>query len=190
MTPDGATLLPDVAINFVENPGPPAQVAADGTFKMTLATWHGFTLDLRPQPPWHIESIFQSGKKITGERLSVLPDRTWGQVEIHVSEAHGTLLGSVRAAGDQVFMISVLEGSGAAVKPASGTVTRDREFKFSLDLPPGDYRVLAWPPGVNVPYLEEDFLVSAARYVQRVHVPADETITIHLDPIPKELGAQ
>jgi hypothetical protein len=188
VTADGSALPPDLTINFISdplrNPGPPVQVAADGVVKTILATSQTFTVELNPQPPWHIEHIRQSGTDIAGH-LRVQPDGTWGKLEIQVSDAHGTVQASVQADGGY-FFIHVLQGRGSQVKEAAFQFQRSTQFKF--DLAPGDYRVLALPSGAKLPYLEEEFLASATRYVQPVHVVDGQTVSIRIEPVPKGLG--
>jgi hypothetical protein len=188
VTPDRAALPHNLAINFVSdqwsNPGPPVQVPAGGALKASLATSQSFTVELSPQQPWHIESIRQSATDIAGH-LRPQPDGTWGQIEIQVSDAHGTVQASVQAqVGD--FLIHVLEGRGSHINEVAFQFQRNTQFKF--DLAPGDYRVLVLPPGAKLPYLEEEFLASATRYVQPVHVVEGKTVLMKVEPIPKGFG--
>jgi hypothetical protein len=194
VTTDDGSALPAGEVSFSfsflprGSPGPAALVSPDGTFKEALSCADSYWMELSgPPPPWHIQSVKQDGREITGHPLQPLPDGSWGAIEVVVSHSYGSMQALLHVENDQDYVVRILRERGAAYTVFAFLGFLGPGHKFELkNLPPGDYRVLLSKRGVELPFLEPTYVASHSKFFATVHVVEGQASKVELDPVPDD----
>ena len=165
-----------------------AQIGPDLKFVVPLSPSESYRIRLDAANPWHIQSIMQGGKDITGGAIQVQPDGSWGAVEIVASQSYGSIDGSVLQANGDDCVVRVIERQDGILRVVATPFTQGAEHRFGVaSLAPGEYFVLASRRSAQIPYLEAEYLVSRADVAQ-VHVIVGNPSHLTLNPVPDDSG--
>jgi hypothetical protein len=164
------------------------QIAPDGSFRVALPAIESYRIRLDALVPWHIQSIRQAGKDLTGGILQIQPDGSWVPVEIVVSQSHGTVDGFVRQANEEDCLVRIIELQDGVLRLVAVSNLRGEEHTFeATSLAPGEYFVLASRRGAEIPYLDAAYLAGSKDVVQ-VHVVDGEASHLEITPVSNDSG--
>jgi hypothetical protein len=163
-------------------------VRQDGSFRATLSPSESYRIRLGVLEPWHIQSIRQGDRDITGGILRNQSEGSWGQLEITVSQSHGTVDGVVHEANGENCVVQIVERQdGVFTRVAVSRVSGEEHRIEATNLAPGEYFVFASRIGVELPYLDAAYLASN-KDVVLIHVVEGITSHLELNPVSADSG--
>lgn len=186
-------------IDFMSAPPKPAKGKADGTFELKGVAPGEYLVSLGVPPPGsYVRSVRFDGQEATNKIIRV--GLGGGQLEIVYARDGGTVKGVVRnEKGEPVKGVTVamwdarLKAGEAAPYYEEQTISSEgEEFRFD-GVPPGEYRLAAWPgiAGITMPTGDSNMaapevLMQFSGQATAVKVGSDSEMTVEVKLVGKD----
>ena len=142
-----------------------------------------YTVDLKPRPPWYVQSAMYGQTNVLYDDISVSPGQSYS-LDVVLRDDSASISGTLKAQNGtpQRATIVVLPQPSSKVEPHTVQISGDSSFNVS-GLAPGEYLVFAFDRVDGIEYASADAMDAYASQAAHVTLTPNQQAQVQLDLI-------
>jgi hypothetical protein len=139
-----------------------------------------YKVRIRPNGPWYVESARRGPTNLLTDSLSIETGNVGAPIEINLRDDSAALKGVVFSKGQPAQGVVILISDSSAQRAITLPVAPTGEFQIR-DLPPGDYRAIAFDRVNDLEYANPEAMRAFSASMQSVRLAPNGEVTLKLE---------